>query len=124
VNQEEFEAIFERGVEQAREVLVTKAREYATDDDRLHNFQVASALIGGTPEQALWGFLVKHLVSVSDMVASGEDYSDAQWDEKIGDSINYFFLLRAQIVESKKQLCATEVDIPSPRHVHFDEINN
>lgn len=100
VDSEEFERIFERQVAQSGEVLVAKAREYADDSDRLHNFKAASALIGGTPEQALWGFAVKHLVSISDMVASEGYYDAEKWDEKIGDAINYLILLRAQVFET------------------------
>ena len=119
MDQEEFEDIFETQVGLSRNVLVTKAREYATDDDRLHNFEVAASLIGGTPEQALWGFLVKHLVSISDMIASGQDHPDAMWDEKLGDAINYLFLLRAQVVESKKKLCTTGLENESKAIPYF-----
>lgn len=97
---EEFEQIFEDFVGSSRVVLIDKAKEYASETDRLHNFKKAAALIGGTPEQALWGFAVKHLVSVADMVYSGKTYTDAQWDEKLGDALNYLILLRAQIAET------------------------
>lgn len=100
MNSEQFNAIFERQVQQSRDVLLVKSGEYATDEDRLHVFKKAAAYLGGTPEQALFGFLTKHLVSLSDMVSSGESYSSAQWDEKIGDSINYLILLQAVVSES------------------------
>lgn len=45
----EFERIFEEQVERSRSVLISKAKEYATED-RLHNFKVAAALEGKTPE--------------------------------------------------------------------------
>lgn len=101
MNQEEFEEVFELVVEQSRSVLLNKAREYASDEDRLHNFKKTAAFLGGTPEQALMGFMTKHLVSISDMVGSNKNYSRAQWDEKIGDSINYLILLRALVIEEK-----------------------
>lgn len=96
-----FDEVFETTVESSRKVLVTKAGEYAAGNDRLHNFKKAAALIGCTPDQALWGFLTKHLVSLSDMVESDEDYSYERWDEKIGDSINYLILLRAVVEDMK-----------------------
>lgn len=114
---EEFERIFQRQFEMSEQVLVQKAKEYASDNDRLHNFKSAAALIGGTPEQALWGFAVKHLVSVSDMVASGGHYSNAQWDEKIGDAVNYFILLRACVFESEKDLATgAEESLPATKN--------
>jgi hypothetical protein len=81
-------------------VLITKAREYATED-RLHNFKVAAALQGCTPAQALAGMMAKHTVSVYDMARNGREYPQALWDEKITDSINYLLLLAAVVREGR-----------------------
>ena len=94
----EFERIFEEQVERSRIVLVNKASEYATED-RLHNFKVAAALEGKTPEQALAGMMAKHTVSVYDMAESGLVYPIELWQEKITDHINYLFLLNAIVRE-------------------------
>jgi hypothetical protein len=100
MDKEEFEQVFDYVFSRSQAVLVEKAREYAEDTDRLHNFKVAAALEGRTPEQALWGMHVKHIVSVSDMVRKDDvEFTPAQWDEKIGDAINYFVLLRALVWE-------------------------
>lgn len=100
----EFEAAFEKLVDQSRNVLVEKAKEYADDKDRLHNFKMAANLVRGTPEQALWGFVTKHLVSLIDMIDSGNPYPEAVWNEKIGDSVNYFILLRALVDETGRSI--------------------
>lgn len=94
----EFERIFEEQVERSRSVLISKAKEYATED-RLHNFKVAAALEGKTPEQALAGMMAKHTVSVYDMAESGLVYPIELWQEKITDHINYLFLLNAIVRE-------------------------
>ena len=96
----EFERIFEEQVERSRMVLVNKASEYATED-RLHNFKVAAALEGKTPEQALAGMMAKHTVSVYDMAESGQPYPIELWQEKITDHINYLFLLNAIVREGR-----------------------
>ena len=96
----EFERIFEEQVERSRIVLVNKAGEYATED-RLHNFKVAAALEGKTPEQALAGMMAKHTVSVYDMAESGLAYPIELWQEKITDHINYLFLLNAIVREGQ-----------------------
>ena len=98
MNTDDFEKAFEEQVERCREVLVNKAREYATED-RLHNFKVAAALQGISPEAALAGFLAKHIVSIFDMTPTPKSHSRAQWDEKITDALNYLFLLNAIIKE-------------------------
>ena len=94
-----FEKIFYHQVETCANVLVEKGKEYATED-RLHNFRVAAALQGCTTTQALAGFLAKHVVSIYDLVQRDE-VTMAQWDEKIGDALNYLFLLKAIVSEGQ-----------------------
>lgn len=93
----EFNEIIDKTLNNCTDVLCGKAKEYASDTDRLHNFKVAAALQGLTPVQALHGMMSKHIVSIADMCMSGEKYSAEMWDEKIGDNINYLLLLRALI---------------------------
>lgn len=95
---EKFERVIQDQVCRCLDTLVVKAKEYATED-RLHNFKVAAALHGCTPEKALAGMMAKHTVSVYDMCNSGEVYNLDLWDEKITDSINYLLLLRAIVEE-------------------------
>lgn len=75
-----------------------KALEYAGQGtNRFHNFAKAAALSGCTLESALWGMMVKHLVSLSDMVEAVERGIDAAeyltWEEKITDAVVYLSLL-------------------------------
>lgn len=96
----DFEKYFDKQVDSCRKVLVRKAGEYAEDDDRLHNFKVAAKLQGVRPVTALAGMMGKHTVSVYDLIRryeNGEVPSMKMWEEKIGDSINYLFLLGAMI---------------------------
>ena len=93
-----FETLMEEQLGRCRNVLCSKAKEYATQD-RLHNFHVAADLRGCTPEQALAGMMAKHTVSVYDMCESGEKYPVELWQEKITDSINYLLLLNAMVRE-------------------------
>lgn len=95
---ERFENILDAQIERVRDVLVVKAAEYATED-RLANFKKAAHLRGCGVSQAISGMMVKHTVSVFDMVESGKEYSLDLWDEKITDHINYLILLRAALVE-------------------------
>ena len=99
MNHKEFNAIYKAQVAQCTETLVTKAIEYATED-RLHNFKVAASLQGVTPKEALAGMLAKHIVSIYDMV--GKDHVPMPvWEEKIGDALNYLFLLKAVVIEEE-----------------------
>ena len=105
MNADEFEKVFERQVDQSREVLVEKARQYANDNDRLHNFKKVAAFEGCTPEQIAWKFNMKHLASISDMVDKADtSFPPEVWDEKIGDAINYLILIRAIVTEKDSEL--------------------
>ena len=110
MNATDFEKIFERLVSMSREVLVEKAKQYANDDDRLHNFNKTAAFEGCTPEMIAWKFNLKHLASISDMVAKDEFFPPEVWDEKIGDAINYLILLRAIVFETDDHLAASSAD--------------
>ena len=93
----DFNDIVEHRIEQIRTVLTQKAMEYATDQDRWHNFNRAGEILGISPERALVGMMAKHFVSVLDLVTWAETcpekLNDAIIDEKIGNNCNYLLLL-------------------------------
>ena len=93
-----FNAIVSEQQERSAKVLVSKAREYATED-RLHNFRVAAGLGDTSLRQALAGMMAKHTVSIYDMCKSSDEHSIASWNEKITDHINYLLILRAVVEE-------------------------
>lgn len=80
-------------------MLLQKGHEYAIDSDRMHNFKVAASFQGETPKGALGGMLAKHIVSIFDMIRSDTESPMEKWDEKIGDAMNYLFLLKALVLE-------------------------
>ena len=90
----EFNKVVEDQLERIGNVLVKKAAEYNLDDDRLSVFKHAAALSEETPEQALYGFMLKHVISVTDMINSKAVYSEELWNEKITDICNYLILLQ------------------------------
>jgi hypothetical protein len=94
---QEFETIFEAQVDACRKTLVKKAEEYSPVD-RLSNFKVAGTLAGCTPQQALGGMLAKHIVSIYDLIRDDSSNLDI-WNEKLGDALNYLFLLKALLIE-------------------------
>lgn len=96
----DFNNIVEQQLARIRSVLIKKADEYNLDSDRLSVFKHAAALSQETPEQALFGFWLKHIISITDMINSGETYPEALWDEKITDCMNYCLLLRGLLVDT------------------------
>ena len=99
MNNEDFRNNLDTIHEKVETVLGAKGEEYATDNDRLHNFKVAAGVQGITVKEALAGMMAKHTTSIYDMIADGKTHSAEKWDEKILDHINYLILLRAILVE-------------------------
>jgi hypothetical protein len=94
MNTPEFNKVVEDQLTRIRNVLVKKAAEYNLDEDRLSVFKHAAGLSNETPEQALYGFMLKHIISVTDMVNSEKTYTEELWNEKITDICNYLILLQ------------------------------
>ncbi len=93
VNSERFESLLSELDGASSQTLIMKNDKYATDGDRLHNFNSGASIAGGTPAQACWGYLAKHLTALRDMVEN-DDFSDREdFLEKCQDSINYIRFL-------------------------------
>ena len=95
-----------RQTECSRLLAGVKNAEYSRNDDKLHNFKRAGALLGCTPHEALVGMWSKHLISILDMVsdyaASGKIPTSFTIDEKFTDAINYLHLLEALFRENRE----------------------
>lgn len=82
-----------------------KRAEYAVGHDVLVNFKEGVRLSGETggpvqaPEQVLWGYLLKHLVSVRDLVEGRKQPTRPVLAEKLGDVIVYTLLLEGLLTE-------------------------
>lgn len=111
MTKEQFDSIVATRCSSITKVLVEKAKEYASEEDRLHNFKYAGKRLNCSPERALVGMKEKHSVSVMDMIRDIENGTFkrdmAYINEKIGDEINYLILLEALLkerVSNDKQL--------------------
>ena len=101
---EEFNVIVDRRLAICRSVLCDKGREYSRGEDRLHNFKTAGQRRGITPERALDGMMLKHDVSIGDMISDAEKDPPVSpqretMGEKITDAINYLLLLEGLLTE-------------------------
>ena len=109
MNTEKFNLVINSRLDTCKEVLIQKAKEYVVDDDRLHNFNVATSTAGKAVkcrEQALWGMANKHLVSIIDIIDTmNEDPTYIPEyelvSEKITDMLNYLLLLEASIADKR-----------------------
>ena len=98
-NQVSFDQVIQHRTDAIHNTLDKKAKEYASDTDRFHNFRVAARINKTTPERALKGMMLKHEVSVLDMIENPHVLSEERINEKIGDNINYLILLEGLLKE-------------------------
>lgn len=99
---DQWNELLERKLANTRTVLAGKAEEYSHDGDRLSNFKRAAELLQCTPEEALLGFVTKHVIALYDFTAAlgvGRCMTLEQWAEKTGDIRNYMLLLDGLIEE-------------------------
>lgn len=98
---EQFNKIVKEQIDYTLSLLQKKKEEYNNELDRLIFFKKAAFLQNITSKQALGGMLSKHIISIYDMI--NFDNTDINlWTEKITDTINYLFLLKALIIEEDK----------------------
>ena len=110
MDQKTFNAYTNSLLSQAAKVRNAKMVEYEAETDRLANFRKASNLSGVTVPEAIAGMMVKHTVSIYDMI-EGEfnrfnvdpPYPIELWREKLIDQINYLLLLYGAIREERDQ---------------------
>lgn len=107
MNKKNVDKITLEQLKAVEDILLKKRDEYILDEkdtaDQLSNFKRAATLLNETPKQALMGMLAKHLVSISDMVQTDNEYPVELWNEKITDAMVYLVLLKALVIEEKSE---------------------
>ena len=89
MSHERFQQLLEELDGNSLETLMDKNSRYSACDDSLHNFRNGADICGGTPAQACWGYLTKHLVALRDMVQRDDFHNREDFLEKCQDTINY-----------------------------------
>lgn len=93
MEQERFQSLLDELDGNSLETLKNKNARYSSKDDSLHNFRAGGDILGGTPAQACWGYLTKHLTALRDMVQRDDFSNRDDFLEKCQDSINYIRFL-------------------------------
>ena len=100
-----FDAIVESTLQQIKDTLITKGKEYRRNGDVFHNFNEGAKRTGKTPEQVLQGFMLKHEISVNDMVqdiALGVMPTAEAVNEKMNDILVYNLVLKGMLLNRVK----------------------
>lgn len=95
MNHEDFKKLLEELDGNSLATLTEKNARYSSNGDALHNFRSGADIMGGTPAQACWGYLTKHLTALRDMVQRDDFSNREDFLEKCQDTINYIRFLWA-----------------------------
>ena len=110
MTEDRFEQIVDETLNQIKEVLIEKGREYRRNNNPFHNFEEGSKRTGLIREKVLDGFLLKHEISIADMtndLVEGKLPKIETVNEKFGDNLIYLIIKKASIIdriESKDEL--------------------
>lgn len=100
----EFDTLVRQRCEALITTLSVKGREYRRNNNEFHNFEKGGQITGQSREKVLIGFMLKHLISVMDIVDDldkGIEPSPSAVDEKVGDLIVYLTILEAMLKQKK-----------------------
>ena len=101
MNKIEFNKLVDQRIEFIKAVLQKKGAEYANDKDVFHNFEEGTKMsFHDKREMVAWEYMMKHMISIKDMIASKDAYSEYTIREKFGDAINYLILMEAMMLDS------------------------
>jgi hypothetical protein len=100
-----FDELVKESCEQIKEILIVKGKEYRRNNNVFHNFEKGAAITGKTREEVLFGFALKHQVSIADMredLNQGKLPTIEAVEEKFGDAIIYLILEKASFIDRIK----------------------
>lgn len=101
---EQFCLYVTRFINEIKQLLIEKSCEYSMAGDKFHNFECGARLTIQTREQVLYGFMLKHLISLQDFILHQRNSNHPEkLQEKIKDIVNYCVILSAMIDENRKQ---------------------
>lgn len=102
MTEEQFNKVVEDTLDEIRNTLIVKGKEYRRHNNPFHNFETGASKSGRTREQVLDGFLLKHEISIADMtndLDKGILPKVETVNEKFGDNIIYLLLKKAMFVD-------------------------
>ena len=102
MTEDRFEQIVDETLNQIKETLIVKGKEYRRSNNPFHNFEEGSKRTGLIREKVLDGMLLKHEISIADItndLTEGKLPKIETIEEKFGDNLIYLILKKASIID-------------------------
>ena len=106
MTEERFDEVVDIFLNNIRETLIVKGREYRRNGNVFHNFDEGARRSGLIREKVLDGFLLKHEISIADItndLEKGILPKISTIDEKFGDNVIYLIIKMASIIDKIEQ---------------------
>lgn len=102
MTEQQFDTVIETTLENIRNILVVKGKEYRRNENPFHNFEEGSKSSGLIREKVLDGFLLKHEISIKDItndLTINKLPTREVIEEKFNDNIIYLLLKKAMFID-------------------------
>jgi len=103
MTEKKFDFVIDKTLEKIKDVLITKGKEYRRNNNPFHAFEEGSKVTGFIREDILWGFALKHYISIQDIKAdlrwSKKLPTIEQVEEKYNDLLIYLLIEKASIID-------------------------
>lgn len=102
MTEKNFDWLINQTLDGLKETLVVKGKEYRRFSNPFHNFEEGAKITGKLREEVLWGFAMKHYISIQDMkedLKNGKLPSRGQVEEKYNDLLIYLLLEKISLID-------------------------
>ena len=106
MTEQRFDEVVDTFLNNVRETLIVKGKEYRRNGNVFHNFDEGARRSGLIREKVLDGFLLKHEISIADItndLEKGILPKISTIDEKFGDNVIYLIIKMASIIDKIEQ---------------------
>lgn len=102
MTEKKFDWLVGQTLDSLKETLVVKGKEYRRFSNPFHNFEEGAKITGKLREEVLWGFAMKHYISIQDMkedLKNGKLPFRSHVEEKYNDLLIYLLLEKISLID-------------------------